>query len=225
MKSHRILFFPGLLFILSLMGASVAAAPPSLVKEKQCDTCHRFSREEPEQAGPDLFFAGDKFQTEWLKQFLKQPETIRPAGSSHDPGFLKGQPEMKSPHLAVKTEEAGQLTDYLSTLKIMKESKPLSLESLSKGARVRVKILFERDFSCIACHQSYNLANQPRGGVSGPSLTNAGNRLRPEWVYQWLKNPEQFRPHSRMPLYTFDEETLHRLTQYIMSHTKNQGRP
>ena len=113
------------------------------------------------------------------------------------------------------------MTDHLMSLKTLKGIQPLELPALSKGKRVRVKILFERDYSCIACHQSYNLARQPRGGVSGPSLIDAGRRLRPEWVYQWLKKPKQFITQGRMPLYTFDEETLRKMTQYIMSHKKD----
>lgn len=198
-----------------------ATASPALIKEKQCDTCHRFAITETEKSAPDLFFAGDKFQKKWLEHYLKQPEAIRLAGHTRDPGFLKGQPEFTGPHPALKPKEAREMTDYLMTLKILKESPPLELPVLSKGARMRVKILFERDYSCIACHQSYNLARQPRGGISGPSLIDAGRRLRPEWVYQWLKNPGQFITRGRMPHYTFDEETLRKMTQYVLSHTKD----
>jgi cytochrome c551/c552 len=200
--------------------AGVEAAP-ALVKAKQCDTCHRFSKNEAEKSAPDLFFAGDKFQKKWLENYLRQPETIRLAGHTRDPGFLKGKPQYTGPHPALNLKEARQMTDYLMSLRILKNVPPLELPALSKGTRVRVKILFERDYSCIACHQSYNLARQPRGGVSGPSLIDAGRRLRPEWIYQWLKNPKQFDPQGRMPLYSFDEETLRKMTQYIMSHTKN----
>jgi cytochrome c551/c552 len=198
-----------------------AGASPALVKEKQCGTCHRFSNTEIEKPAPDLFFAGDKFQKKWLANFLTQPETIRLAGHTRDPGFLKGAPKYTDPHPALNPKEAQQMTDHLMSLKTMKDPSPLELPALSKGTRVRVKILFERDYSCIACHQSYNLARQPRGGVSGPSLIDAGNRLRPEWVYQWLKNPKQFITRGRMPLYTFDEETLRKMTQYLMSHKKD----
>jgi len=199
-----------------------AEASPALVKKKQCDTCHRFSKNEAEKSAPDLFFAGDKFQKQWLEGFLRQPEKIRLAGHTRDPGFLKGQPQYTGPHPSLSLQEAQQMTDHLISLKILKDTPPLELPALSKGARVRVKILFERDYSCIACHQSYNLARQPRGGVSGPSLIDAGRRLRPEWVYQWLKNPRQFSTRGKMPLYSFDEETLRKMTQYIMSHKKDQ---
>ena len=198
-----------------------AEASPLLVKEKKCDTCHRFSKTETEKSAPDLFFAGDKFQESWLDTFLKQPEVIRLAGHTRDPGFLKGTPQYTGPHPTLNPKEAQQMTDHLMSLKTLKDMPPLELSPLSKGKRVRVKILFERNYSCIACHQSYNLARQPRGGVSGPSLIDAGRRLRPEWVYQWLKNPKQFIKQGRMPLYTFDEETLREITQYIMFHKKD----
>lgn len=199
-----------------------AEASPALVKEKQCGSCHRLSGTEQEKSAPDLFFAGDKFQRKWLENYLKQPEKIRLAGHTRDPGFLKGAPQFSGPHPALNSNEAQLMTDHLMSLKIMKDTQPLELPALSKGKRVRIKILFERDYGCIACHQSYNLARQPRGGVSGPSLIDAGRRLRPEWVYQWLKNPKQFVTRGKMPLYTFDEETLRKMTQYIMSHKKDQ---
>jgi cytochrome c551/c552 len=220
MRTPKKTLWTGLFLLIAGGWCALAEASPALVKEKQCETCHRFSSSKNEKSAPDLFFAGDKFQKAWLKNFLRQPETIRLAGDTRDPGFLKGTPQFTGPHPALSSEEAQQMTDYLMSLKILKNSKPLELPVLSKGTRVRVKILFERDYGCIACHQSYNLARQPRGGVSGPSLIDAGHRLRPEWVYQWLKNPKQFTTRGRMPLYRFDEETLRKMTQYIMSHKK-----
>lgn len=214
-------FLIGLFLLIAGGWCAGAEASSELVKEKRCDTCHRFSKNETEKPAPDLFFAGNKFQKKWLKKFLRQPETIRLAGHTRDPGFLKGEPQYTGPHPALNSKEAQEITDHLMSLKILKDNPPPELPVLSKGTRVRVKILFERDYSCIACHQSYNLALQPRGGVSGPSLIDAGRRLRPEWVYQWLKNPRQFTTRGRMPLYTFDEETLRKMTQYIMSHKRD----
>lgn len=214
-------FLIGLFLLIAGGWYSKAEASPALVEEKQCNTCHRFSKNETEKSAPDLFFAGDKFQKNWLEKFLRQPEIIRLAGHTRNPGFLKGTPQYTDPHPALNIKEAEQMTNHLMSLKILTDIPPLELPALSKGKRVQVKILFERDHSCIACHQSYNLARQPRGGVSGPSLIDAGHRLRPEWVYQWLKNPKQFVAEGRMPLYIFDEETLLKMTQYIMSHKKD----
>ncbi|NIP99367.1 MAG: c-type cytochrome [Nitrospinaceae bacterium] len=217
----------GWLLILSLGWTGEVTASPALVKQYKCQACHRLSADQaPEElSAPDLFYAGDKFQKSWLERFLQHPEPIRPAGHTRDPGFLKGKPEASAPHPRLNPGDARQMADHLGTLKIMKTEKPLDLPALSKGMRVRVKILFERDYGCIACHQSYNLARQPRGGVSGPSLLDAGNRLRPEWVYQWLTAPKRFVPKGRMPAYAFDDETARKMTQYLMSHKKEPVKP
>jgi mono/diheme cytochrome c family protein len=78
-------------------------------------------------------------------------------------------------------------------------------------------MLFERQFGCIACHEALNLAGQVRGGVSGPSLVDAGLRLKPDWIFHWLKTPKKFLPKGRMPLFELDEETVVLMTKYILS--------
>ena len=78
---------------------------------------------------------------------------------------------------------------------------PVVMEPLSKGQRAKIKYKFERTFSCISCHQSLNLAGKVRGGVSGPSLVNAGNRLQADWIVNWLKTPEAYMVKGRMLMF------------------------
>ena len=110
------------------------------------------------------------------------------------------------------------MADYLMTL-----SRPDLAQNkvdgapLTKGSKVRIKILFERNYGCIACHEGINLAGQARGGISGPSLANAGNRLTANWVFNWLKTPGKFIAKGRMPFYNLDDESAIKLTKYIMS--------
>jgi len=35
----------------------------TLIEEKKCTACHRLSKIENEKKGPDLFYAGNKFQS------------------------------------------------------------------------------------------------------------------------------------------------------------------
>ncbi len=213
-----------------LWGQSLWAEPalpsaPIWAADKGCATCHRFSPDQPEGTAPDLFYAGNKFRKNWLVEYLQRPTVIRYAGHTRDPGFLKGQPEFTGPHPALNPQDAETLATALMSLKLPDlEAVSLDIAPLSKGKKVRTKILFERDHSCIACHESYNLARQPRGGVSGPSLIDAGNRLQAEWVYLWLKQPKTFLKKGRMPVFRFDEETLRNLTRYIASHKKENGK-
>ncbi len=209
-------------FIISV--TQVKANPSQLIQKFKCGDCHRFTvpQSEKKYIGPDLFYAADKYQPTWIEKFLQKPQIIRKAGHTQDPGFLKGLPQFKGPHPAMSPENAKIMTQYLMSLKL-KDLPPIEIDPapLSKVGKVKAKMKFERDHSCIACHESVNLAGLPRGGVSGPSLLNAGNRLRASWVYHWLKDPRKFLNKGRMPIFKLDEDTLIQLTKYIVSHKKS----
>jgi cbb3-type cytochrome oxidase cytochrome c subunit len=190
-----------------------------VLEEKGCDSCHRLNAEQRGNSftAPDLQYAGNKFQQEWLKQFLKNPVVIRPSRFIVNSGFLKA--ENLPPHPSFTEEEANVLTESLVGLKISTPA-PVASEPLSKGLRAKVKYQFERTFGCISCHQSLNLAGKVRGGISGPSLVNAGNRLQPDWIAHWLSTPEVYIVKGRMPRYKMDPITLNQFTLFIMTLKK-----
>ena len=217
------LFRMVLALALWLVSPSVAfAGLPALGKEKKCDTCHRFSPDSPKLAseGPHLFFAGDKFQKSWLIAYLQKPDVVRKAGHINDPGFLQGQPVLGNPHVALNPEEARAVADYLLTLKIPGPFVVVDKEPLSGGNKARVKSLFERDYGCSACHETINLAGKIHGGISGPSLVDAGNRLNAEWVLRQLKTPKEFLEKGRMPVFQLEDDVLVQLIRYLMTMKK-----
>ncbi|UCD12793.1 MAG: c-type cytochrome [Nitrospinaceae bacterium] len=205
-----------------LIARLAAAAQASPIDGMGCEACHRLSVDAPleNRKAPDLFYAGDKLRKEWVERFLQRPVVLRKAGFFTAPGFLSGDPGA-GPHLALGEADAKKAAGHLATLKLPGlETGLVDEEPLSKVGRVKAKILFERDYGCIACHEGINLAGQARGGVSGPSLAGAGNRLKGDWIVHWLKTPERFIDKSRMPVYRLDAETLTRLTKYILSLKK-----
>jgi len=66
-----------------------------------------------------------------------------------------------------------------------------------------------------------NLVGKVRGGVSGPSLVNSGLRLKPDWIFHWLKTPQKCMYEGRMPVFDLDDQTTIRITKYILSIRKN----
>ncbi|MBC8287117.1 MAG: c-type cytochrome [Nitrospinae bacterium] len=194
-------------------------ASAGVLDEKGCGSCHRLNAEETENSftAPALHYAGNKFQAEWLKQFLKNPEVIRPAGFITGPEFL--QAKNLPPHPSFTEEDANALTENLMGLKIS-EPAAVASEPLSKGLRAKIKYQFERTFGCISCHQSLNLAGKIRGGISGPSLVNAGNRLQADWIADWLKSPGTYKVKGRMPRYKMDPTTLDQFTRFLMTLKK-----
>ena len=198
-------------------------AEPEEIGKKGCRECHRFSSEEKESnKGPDLFYAGDKFYKNWLNKFLQSPTVIREVNVFSESDFLGKKHKASNPHVALAKEGAERVASFLMTLRLPNlEVGKVNKEPLSKGERAQTKILFERSFGCISCHRALNLVGKVRGGVSGPSLVNSGLRLKPDWIFHWLKTPQKFMYEGRMPVFDLDEETTIRITKYIFGIRTN----
>jgi len=198
-------------------------AEPEEISKKGCRECHRLSFKEKQLSkGPDLFYSGDKFYKNWLNKFLQSPTVIREMNFFSGSDFLSEKANASEPHVALTKEEAKKVASFLMTLRLPNlEAGKVNEEPLSKGESARAKMLFERSFGCISCHRALNLVVKVRGGVSGPSLVNSGLRLKPDWIFHWLKTPQRFIYEGRMPLFNLDEETTIRLTKYILSIRTN----
>ena len=198
-------------------------AEPEEISTNGCRECHRLSsKEKKSDKGPDLFYAGDKFYKNWLTKFLQSPKVIREVNVFSESDFLNKKHKASNPHVALAKEGAERVANFLMTLRLPNlEVGKVNKEPLSKGERAKTKILFERSFGCISCHRTLNLVGKVRGGVSGPSLVNSGLRLKPDWIFHWLKTPQKFMYEGRMPVYDLDEETTIRITKYIFGMRTN----
>jgi cytochrome c2 len=56
--------------------------------------------------------------------------------------------------------------------------------------------LYWEKYPCFTCHQ---IQGKTGGAAVGPDLTDAWKRLNPEWMVQWIKNPQAFDPATLMP--------------------------
>ena len=169
-----------------------------------CRLCHVKSGER-RQIAPDLGQEGSKLNKDWVYAFLKKPTKVRPVG------FI---PLTKSvmPNFQLTDEEAMSLTEYLMTNTDPKISKTAPGEFRVTPELKDGKRLFEEVYSCDGCHQVGN-----KGGIAGPNLSQAGKRLRPEWMMAWLKNPQAIRPDSPMPNFGLQEHEVRALVAYILS--------
>ncbi len=58
---------------------------------------------------------------------------------------------------------------------------------------------------CARCHRSaFPASNEP---PPGPSLADAGRRLRRDWLLAWLAAPDKLRPEARMPVLFANDRT------------------
>lgn len=173
--------------------------------KSDCPLCHMKERKYKPIA-PNLGQVGSKLNRDWVYNFLKSPDRIRPVGFA---------PLTKStmPNFQLSDEDALAVTEYLMTLKddgisrAIRGDLDLSQREINKGRR-----LFEDRYGCIGCHKVNG-----RGGVFGPDLTQAAKRLRPEWIFRWIQNPQAIEPDSPMPNFDLPDNRIRPLIAYILS--------
>jgi mono/diheme cytochrome c family protein len=203
----------------------VQADPAALVKQK-CLSCHAAAA--PDYAGlgvaervarkaPPLHYAGNKFRRDWLVKWLQSPARIRPAGvfpPAHALSTPKGDvvdPDKLPAHPALVQAEAEAAADYLMTLRAF--DKLLQAEAYEPGGiALRLgEMNFGKFKGCNGCHQD----SPGRGGVSGPELHTAWQRLQPKFISSYIANPVAWDPHSLMPAGDLNDAAVRQLANYL----------
>jgi cytochrome c551/c552 len=175
--------------------------------------------------GPSLRFIKHKVQSDFLYDWIWNPQNFRP--STRMPQFfglwdhLADEESLKVAHNLEPIEARG-LVKFL-------EDRSQDFEPIKRPAGVdewtdeemieRGKLLFETR-GCLACHthKDFPETGRFRGSheiVQGPDLSNIGrkfayipedkesgqkeDRRGPEWLYSWIKNPQKYHARSVMP--------------------------
>jgi mono/diheme cytochrome c family protein len=165
----------------------------TLVQERNCVGCHAIEETggdflqlvaEPSLGPPPLTPEGSRVNRDWLHGFLRAPTTIRPWLSVRMPTF-----GLSDDHLA-------RVSAYLA--EIAPPNPPPS--PIAPGSPSAGKELFET-LKCQQCHVLGSIpAGQPTANLA-PDLRRASERLQPEWIVAWLRNPSAILPGTRMPTF------------------------
>jgi len=174
-----------------------------LVAKQNCQGCHTLDGkkgavlsviEDSGNAPPVLDGEGKKVKEVWLYHFLENPVTIRPWLSYRMPTF-----EFSEDELTTLIQYFNHLSGVQPSYKGI-EIPEATPEEIAAGGH-----LFEQ-FQCIKCHQS-----EPDPSLTAsflaPDLVIAKDRLRPEWMLDWLRDPQELQPGTMMPAYFPDGET------------------
>ncbi|MFQ5950204.1 MAG: c-type cytochrome, partial [Nitrospiria bacterium] len=55
------------------------------------------------------------------------------------------------------------------------------------------------------------------GGIVGPVLSDAVKRIRPEWLFYWIKKPQAIRPDTPMPNFRMPDNEVRSILAYLYS--------
>lgn len=167
----------------------------------KCYVCHQFNGYGGDLA-PDLSYEGSRAQRNWLVEFLKNPQTLRP------------MLVLRMPQFNMTDHDANVLADYLE---MVLQDPDVNVGALDRSAFTQQmaalgKQLYEVKFQCQSCHTIGSA-----GGYVGPNLNNVGNWMNPEWIEAWLRNPQALVPATIEPRRVFTDEEITALTAYLMT--------
>lgn len=184
-------------------------------KEIKCLTCH-IIRGVGGDFAPDLSFEGSKVKKEWLRDFLKTPDIIRPMLKQMPKFKLGGEIGMIRGYLS--EDEITGLVNYITTVLVSSDI-PDDFEMKKRLVNVNDADgrWFYRKKGCQACHQIGN-----DGGAVGPNLTNVGNRLRPGYIFMHIKDPQKWVPGAVEPNYNMSDEEALKITKFLISLKKKE---
>jgi len=205
--------------LLSMKGAPATSALQNLVVPKKeaafhppgpfgelyerykCYTCHKFNGFGGDVA-PDLTYEGSRAQRQWIVDFLKTPQTLRPTLV------------LRMPQFNMSDKDAATLADYMSLALQHPDANPASVDAKEfTPARAALgKQLYEVKYQCQACHTIGGT-----GGYVGPNLNNAGTWLTAGWIEAWLRDPQALVPDTIEPHRQFTDEEIKSLTAYLLT--------
>jgi cytochrome c2 len=117
-------------------------------------------------------------------------------------------------------EESGVISRYFSAVDRV-EYPFISTDFETDAEKLRVGAdLFNR-LQCASCHPTSNVLPPGKEAADlAPNLILAHDRLRPQWVLDWLADPQKIVPGTRMP--TFFEGGKSPLTNILGGSAKEQ---
>ncbi|HLX13034.1 MAG TPA: cytochrome c, partial [Bacteroidota bacterium] len=177
-----------------------------ITHQYHCVNCHqveemgvggavRATLDDEALAPPFLRMEGSKVQEQWLHTFLQGPTPIRP--------WLK----LRMPTFSLTDDEIASVTKYFlalnnSDLEIRDykqfQTDPVIAQDGNK--------LFE-EFQCLSCHYTGTIPEGKSLGDLAPNLAMARDRLKPDWVLDWIAHPDSISPGTRMPTFYPDMQS------------------
>jgi mono/diheme cytochrome c family protein len=201
-----------------------------LIVRLNCIGCHRLQNvERPAMLGPDLTNVGRKVSREWIYKWLKDPRTVTDADGNVVVDGVATNPRM--PKFQLTDLELGALSAYLSVQGAKSGgahivSRVIAVDSAISGdAADQGQIRFNQMF-CVTCHSlAVDRGGETTliGGDIGPELTKVGSKVNREWLVAWLRDPEGYLQHTRMPQYEWSERDLRDVAEFIFTKLTDPG--
>jgi len=199
------------------------------ILNNRCVSCHNLKGPEAstlaalwQRKGPDLFYAGNKYNQEWVEAWLQKPRRIRPAGMFYmdhiKPGPKRDMVDEATltDHIKLSAAEARAVAAALVTMKVNSALIKAEKHDASIAPGPLGEMMFDKIYGCMACHQ----IEPGFGGISGPEIYTAGKRLKPEFMLSYIRSPQAWDAKIWMPNKHVPDNNMQKLVNYIIDLSK-----
>lgn len=175
--------------------------PGKILQRYKCYVCHKFNGYGGTLA-PDLSYEGSRVNPQWLINFMKNPQTLRPTLV------------LRMPQFNISDADASTIADYIEMSLQHPEVNPSAAnrKEFTPAMAAHGKQLYENKYRCAACHTIGSA-----GGYVGPNLNDVGNWITPSWMEAWLRNPQALVPGTIEPTQAFTQDEIIELTAYLLT--------
>ena len=172
----------------------------NLVRRRNCVACHEIEGdggnyrelvEEPSLAPPLLTPEGAKVQPDWLYAFFRGPITIRP--------WL----DVRMPTFGLDDAHWNAVLDYFAA--VSEAVGPFRThEVVADQTVLRAGAELFEQLQCQSCHVTDTIPEGRARADLAPDLRMSAERLQPDWILDWLSDPQVIQPGTTMPTFWTD---------------------
>jgi len=218
-------------------GGDKLAMGLNLISTSGCNNCHHIeSYPKENNAGPPLTNLDKKLDKEWVSKWIKNPQSFR--YNTWMPHFFEQENNSSPEMIRRNNSEIYAMTEYF----FPNGSHVMNNSSTFIGDYESGEKLFNA-VGCMGCHQvkdekeenltfdnlPYELYMSKFGYESeeitryellknqGPNLIGIGSKSDAEWIYNWIKNPSEYYPDTRMPDLRLSHEEAADITAYLLT--------
>lgn len=184
---------------MNCQGCHVIEGDGGAVVERVADWLERFEGRDAADAAalaasfspPNLLGEGHKVRTDWLFAFFHEPSPIRP--------WLR----MRMPSYGMTAEERNGLIAYFTALDEADYpfAEVVQPDLTQDELNAALTMFSPQYFNCTTCHIQGDQFPPGTPDRWAPDFALAAERLRPEWIVDWLADPQSLMPGTRMPAF------------------------
>jgi len=158
-----------------------------VVAEKQCFACHVIEGRGG-QVGPNLDVSSRKLLFPWVRQFLADPRAA---------GKIYPFTNYRMPDLHLDSNEIEGVLTLLAHVSQRSYPEPVPPPPSIDAAQASEGTLFYV-LKCAECHNLGSVIPTPLAKQQGPDLIHISQRLRYDWIPDWVANPMNVYPATSM---------------------------